>query len=707
MNRRFIFLTGIIGAALMAAACFSIIGMREKSESSVNIGKSEIVIEDGLLTPEVLWAMGRIGGVAVSPDGSRIAYQVSYYSVSENASHTVIYVMSSDGKDVKLLTRERWSEHSPAWIDNDRIAFLSGKSGSQQIWTMDCNGAHRSMVSDTGRDVEGFLFSPDMSGVLMIMSVPNPLVKERQYDDLPKASGMIADDLMFRHWDAWVTALPHPYVASFDGKKVSGKMTDLIKGEPYESPMLPFGGIEQFAWSPDSKSVAYTCRKKSGADYAKSTDSDIFLYSLQSGETLNLCKIFGSEDMNMGYDTNPQFSADGKLIAWQSMEHDGYESDRNRLYVMDIESRRKWSVSERFDSNVDAFIWSKNDYKLYFIGSWKGRMALFSTDMNGRVQALSDDVADYNSLAIGSDYRLIVTRQSMQYATEIYSFDINKGLAEKLSHENDHIFSQLDNIKVEERHVATTDGKDMLTWVVYPPGFDASKKYPTLLFCEGGPQSMVSQFWSYRWNFRIMASQGYIVVAPNRRGLPGFGHEWNEQISGDYGGQCMQDLLSAIDDMSREPYVDKERLGCVGASFGGYSVYWLAGNHEGRFKAFIAHDGIFNCEQQFVETEEMWFPQWDLGGPYWEKENAVAQRTYASSPHLFVDKWDTPILCIHGEKDYRILYSQAVAAFQAARLRGVPAELLLFPDENHWVLKPQNGILWQRTFFGWLDKWLK
>ena len=707
MNKRNLFLSTLIIVALVVAACISIFGMKEKNESSVNIGRSEITISDGRLTPEVLWAMGRIGGVSVSPDGSRVAYQVSYYSVSENASHTVIYVMSSDGKDVRLLTKEHWSEHSPAWIGNDRIAFLSGESGSQQIWVMDKDGGHRSRLSDTDRDVEGFLFAPDMANVLMVMSVPNPLVREKQYEDLPKASGMVADDLMFRHWDSWVTALPHPYVAAFDGKKVSENAIDLLEGEPYESPMLPFGGIEQFAWTPDGTGVAYTCRKKSGQEYSKSTDSDIYLYRIQSGETVNLCKLSGTEDMNMGYDTNPQFSADGKLIAWQSMEHDGYESDRNRLYVMDLESKRKWSVSERFDSNVDAFIWDKDGYDLYFIGSWNGRMALFSTDLTGRVNALSDDEADYNSLAMGNDFRLVVTRQSMQYATEIYSFDVKKGLAQKLSHENDHIFSQLDNIRVEERHVTTTDGKDMLTWVVYPPKFDPSKKYPTLLFCEGGPQSMVSQFWSYRWNFRIMAAQGYIVVAPNRRGLPGFGHEWNEQISGDYGGQCMKDLLSAIDDVCREPYVDRERLGCVGASFGGYSVYWLAGNHEGRFKAFIAHDGIFNCEQQYVETEEMWFPEWDLGGPYWERDNSTAQRTYASSPHLFVDKWDTPILCIHGEKDYRILYSQAVAAFQAARLRGVPAELLLFPDENHWVLKPQNGVLWQRTFFGWLDRWLK
>lgn len=702
-KRRFI----ALGALIVAAIAFTLFFMKTgKEDNKVFIGKSNIKVEDGRLTPEVLWAMGRIGGVAVSPDGSRIAYQVSYYSVKENSSHTVIYIMNDDGSDVRLLTKEAASEHSPAWIDNDHIAFLTVSAGVQQIFSVDASGKHRKQLSFMEKDVEGFLFSPDMKNVLMVMSVPNPLVRETQYEDLPKSTGMIADDLMFRHWDTWVTELPHPYIAAFDGGKVSDKAVDLLEGEPFESPMLPFGGTEQFAWSPDGGSLAYTCRKKSGLEYAKSTDSDIFLYNLESGRTVNLCKTDGDEDRNMGYDINPKFSADGKYIAWQSMERDGYESDINRLYVMDMENHRKWSVSESFDSNVDDFIWDPEKDYFYFIGSWQGCMSLFTVDLNGNVLPLNTDACDYNSLAWSRNRRLIVTRQSMRNATEIFSVDIRRGLAEKLSHENDHIFGQLDNMKVEARAVKTTDGKDMLTWVAYPPNFDPSKKYPTILFCEGGPQSMVSQFWSYRWNFRIMAAQGYIVVAPNRRGLPGFGKKWLEDISGDYGGQCMKDLLSAIDDICTEPYVDKDRLGCVGASFGGYSVYWLAGHHDGRFKCFIAHDGIFNLEQQYVETEEMWFPQWDLGGPYWEK-NKVTESTYATSPHLFADKWDTPILCIHGEKDYRILYSQAVSAFQAARLRGVPAELLLFPDENHWVLKPQNGILWQRTYFNWLDKWLK
>lgn len=682
--------------------------MNGGKEKKAVIGRSDIKIEDGVLSPEVLWSMGRIGGVATSTDGSRVAYQTTYYSVPENASHTVLYTMTDKGESLKQLTLKAGSEHSPAWLDNETLAYLAADAaGVQQIWSVTFDGKHRKQLSHSDKDIEGFLFSPDGNRVLLVMSVPNPLVPEQAYADLPKSSARIANDLMFRHWDNWVTAIPHPFIATVENGLVKSDATDLLQDQPFESPMLPFGGIEQFAWSPDGRQLAYTCRKKTGTEYSKSTDSDIYLVDIESGETQNLCKLPGTEDMNMGYDTNPKFSADGRYIAWQSMERDGYESDRNRLYVMDMQTKRKFEISQNFDSNVDDYLWAQDFDYIYFIGSWQGCMSIFMVDLDGNIIPHGGGVCDYNSLAWGSGKRLIVTAQSMTNATEIYSFDTGRGMAERLSHENDHIFAQLDQVKVESRTVKTTDGKDMLTWVIYPPHFDPSKKYPTILFCEGGPQSMVSQFWSYRWNFRIMASQGYIVVAPNRRGLPGFGQEWLEEISGDYPGQCMRDLLSAIDEVSQEPYVDKDRLGCVGASFGGYSVYWLAGNHDKRFKCFISHDGIFNTQQQYLETEENWFVNWDLGGAYWENDNLNTLPAYTQSPHLFVDKWDTPILCIHGEKDYRILYSQAVSAFTAARLRGIDAQLLLLPDENHWVLKPQNGIAWQRTFFAWLDKYLK
>lgn len=671
------------------------------------IGKQEIRIKDKKLTPEALWAMGRIGSSTVSPDGKQIAYTVSYYSVKENKSHTVVYVMNADGTNNLLLTTTADSEMEPAWIKGgSKIAFLSAASGSMQLWEMNPDGSERKQLSAYEGGIDGFKFSPDESKVLFIAQVKYGERTSDLYPDLDKASGRVITDLMYKHWDEWVESIPHPFVATFDGNQV-GEATDILKDEPYESPMKPFGGIEQLAWSNDSKQIAYTCRKKIGLEYSVSTDSDIYLYDTESGKTRNLCKE-DATDKNLGYDTNPKFSPDGKSIAWQSMERDGYESDRNRLCVMNLKSGEKTYVTEAFQSGVDDYCWAPDGKTLYFVGVWHATSMIHSTNLKGEVKQLTDGMYDYTSVAMLNNKQLLTKRHSISEADELFTVDLKKkNTVTRITKENDHIFSQLKMGKVEARWTKTVDGKDMLSWVVYPANFNPNKKYPTLLFCEGGPQSPVSQFWSYRWNLQIMAANDYIVIAPNRRGLPGFGMEWLEEISTNYGGHCMDDYLSAIDDIAKEPYVDKDHLGCVGASFGGYSVYWLAGHHNKRFKAFIAHDGFFNMEQQYLETEELWFTNWDLGGAYWEKNNPAVQRSYANSPHLFVDKWDTPILCIHGEKDYRILASQGMAAFNAAKLRGVPAELLIFPDENHWVLKPQNGILWQRTFFAWLDKWLK
>ena len=699
----------IMAAALMLASSCTEVKQEGQGYEPI-IGKQEITIKDGRLTPEALWAMGRIGSLSISPDGKKIAYTVAYYSVSENKSHHVIYVMNTDGKNNTLLTQTAWNESEPQWIKGGtKIAFLCNESGGSQIWEMNPDGTERRIISDFKGDIEGFSFSPDGKKILFISQIKYGQRTVDLYPDLPKASGIIVNDLMYKHWDEWVESIPHPFIADFNGNMM-GAATDIMEGEPFEAPMKPFGGIEQLAWSNDSKQIAYTSRKKQGLAYAVSTDSDIYLYNIEKGTTLNLCKLNGQDsngtDEMRGYDTNPKFSPDGKYIAWQSMERDGYESDRNRLCVYNLNNGQKTFVTESFESGVDDYCWNNDSQSLYFIGVWHGTSMVYSTNLNGDIKKLTDGMYDYGSVAMAGD-KIITKRHSISAADEIYTLTPADGQVAQLSHENDHIFKQLKLGKVEERWTKTTDGKQMLSWVIYPTNFDANKKYPTLLFCEGGPQSPVSQFWSYRWNFQIMAANDYIIIAPNRRGLPGFGMEWLEQISGDYGGQCMKDYLSAIDDISKEPYVDTDRLGCVGASFGGFSVYWLAGHHNKRFKAFIAHDGIFNMEQQYLETEEMWFAKWDMGGAYWDKNNATAQRTFANSPHRFVDKWDTPILCIHGEKDYRILASQGMSAFNAAVLRGVPAELLLYPDENHWVLKPQNGVLWQRTFFNWLDKWLK
>ena len=659
----------------------------------------------------------------------------------------MLYTLNlADGSSRQLTTSVK-SEAAPAYIHGgSHIVFLSSESGSSQLWMMNADGTGRRQISHAATDVADgterrqisfadtdvadFLFSPDEKQVVLVMEVPQHHSIEAPEADLPEATGMVINDLMYKHWDTYVSAVPHPFVAPFDGERV-GEAFDLLEGEPYECPMLPFGGVEQLAWSPDSKQVAYTCRKKVGKAYAISTDSDIFLYDLATKQVRNLCKPDGyvapeveadrslqhqavnrpATDCNMGYDQNPQFSPNGRHVAWSSMERDGYESDRTRLCVLDLQTGEKRYVTEQFESGVNEFCWAPDSKTLYFTGVWHGKTQVYRTDLKGQHVALTNDVADYVLLGLSADGKTLYTkRHSMSQADEVYALQLGKKQAEvrQLTCENEHFYDNLAFGKVEERWVKTVDGKDMLCWVIYPPHFDPTKKYPALLFCEGGPQSPVSQFWSYRWNFQIMAANDYIIIAPNRRGLPGFGMEWLEEISGDYSGLCMQDYLSAIDDLAREPYVDRDRLGAVGASFGGYSVYWLAGNHEGRFKAFIAHDGIYNTQQQYVETEELWFPNWDMGSAPWKRAaDGQVQKVFSTSPHLYVDRWDTPILCIHGQRDFRIEYTQAESAFTAARMRGLDAQLLLFPDENHWVLKPQNGILWQRTFFRWLDKYLK
>ncbi len=665
------------------------------------IGKASPVIENGVMTPEVLYSFGRVGNLSVSPDRSRIVYQVTYVSIPYNRTNSELFVMNSDGSDKKQLTASNFRESQPRWIENGgRIVFLSNESGSSQLWSMKSDGSDKRQLSDVEGGMDGFIFSPDETKLLFVKEVKTVQTAPDRYADLPEASGRIVDDLMYKHWDHWVESVPHPFVADLsDGKLVN--VRDIMEGEPYESPMVPFGGIEQLAWSPDGKTIAYTSRKKTGKEYAESTNSDIYFYDLESGETRNM-----TEGM-MGYDVNPSFSPDGTKLAWLSMERDGYEADKNRLFVMELATGQKSYVTESFDYNAEAIAWGDDNRTLYMVSSYQGTNRLFSVDaVNRDIKEIASGKHDYLSVDL-IDGALIAKRQSMSQPAEIYRVDLVSGEVTELSFENKPILDQLTMGEVEERWIATTDGKEMLTWVIYPPHFDASKKYPALLYCQGGPQNTLGQFWSYRWNFQMMAANGYIVVAPNRRGVPGFGQEWLEQISGDYGGQNMRDYLSAIDALAKEPYVDEERLGCTGASYGGFSVFWLAGNHDKRFKAFFAHAGIFNQEAQYLETEEMFFANWDIGGPYWDKSNATAQRSYQNSPHRFVERWDTPIMVSHGEFDYRILASQGMMAFNAAQLRGIPSRLLIFPDENHWILKPQNGILFQREFFRWFDEWLK
>ena len=718
-----------------------------KAQDDVNIGKQNVQLKSDLMTPEALWAMGRIGSYAASPDGTKIVYQVGYYSVKHNKSHQVLCLMNSDGSGQQRLTASSKSETDPAWLPDGRIAFITGG----EVWAMNADGTGCKQLSQTGGEVEGFKFSPDGSKVIIVKSIPYNDIIQKNPDDLPKATGRLVTDLMYRHWDHYVESIQHPFVCSVsDGMAIAPTGIDLLKGQPFECPMEPFGGMEQLDWSTDSRCIAYTCRKQTGLAYSISTDSDIFLYDTATGLTRNLCKPEGyvepkidptktmkyqavnaKENLknNVGYDQNPQFSPDGRYIAWISMERNGYEADRQRLCCYDLQTGEKCYLTEDFDSNVDDFCWSQNtkDALIYFIGVWHATENLYAVsvekynkksplaNLKPKTIRLTNDCADWGSLQLMNNGRqLLMERHSYTEPADLYVVTPNAKKPEltaigQLTQENKHILDRLAKPTVESRWVKTTDGGQMLYWIIQPPHFNPAKKYPTLLFCEGGPQSPVSQFWSYRWNFMIMASQGYVIIAPNRHGLPGFGQEWLEEISGDWTGQCMSDYLVAIDDAAQNlPYVDRNRMGCVGASFGGFSVYYLAGHHDKRFKCFIAHDGAFNLEAMYTETEENWFSNWEYDDAFWNRDQtANAKKTYANSPHRFVDKWDTPILCIHGEKDYRINATQGMSAFNAARMRGIEAQLLIFPDENHWVLKPQNGILWQRTYFNWLDRWLK
>ena len=740
----------ILSASALLATIAPLTSCTKATDEDI-IGRNEITLASDTLTPEALWAMGRIGTYAVSPDGKQVAYQVTYFSVEQNRSNTLLYVCPLCC-DSAATAEAQASEclglgSSPAWLSSDKLAFLH----KGEVWTMNADGSARKQLTKTDGSVDDFLFSPDQKKVIIIKAVPfHEIIKDKPAD-LPKTTGRVITDLMYRHWDHYVDSIPHPFILDL----AYGEEYDILEGQPYECPMEPFGGIEQLAWSPDSKFIAFTCRTKTGLAYSISTDSDIFLYDVESKDASaarNLCKpgtVFGGcvaesssaidptkslrnqpvntpaniAANNPGYDQNPKFSPNGRYVAWLSMSRDGYESDRQRLCVYDLQKNEKHYVTESFDSSVDDFIWGDN-FNLYFIGVWHATENLYRTTIDGHVTQLSDYQADFGSLQLvetqtddyayqsGVPVKLLVERHDYFHPADLYTVSVAANSVadiQQLTHENDHILSQLAPGSSEPRWCKASDGQDLHYWVIKPPHFDPTKKYPTLLFCEGGPQSPVSQFWSYRWNFYIMASQGYVIIAPNRRGLPGFGQEWLEEISGDWTGQCMRDYLSAIDDACDSlPYVDRDRLGAVGASFGGFSVYYLAGHHDKRFKCFIAHDGAFNLEAMYTETEENWFSNWEYDDAYWNRDRtANADRTYRNSPHLFVDQWDTPILCIHGEKDYRINATQGMSAFNAARMRGIEAELLLYPDENHWVLKPQNGILWQRTYFDWLARWLK
>lgn len=661
---------------------------------------------EGKFTAEVMWKMSRIGAQTLSPDASKLLYAVTQYNLTENRGISLLWLKDMATGEERCLTDYTSTNHSAQWLDNQRIAFLSNRSGSTQVWTMDIDSGKVEQATDFEKDVEGFGIVADKAFYVQRVKVA-PLKGSDKYADMDKSKVRVYDDLMVRHWDYWDDgSYLHIFAADFrDGKIAEGK--DIIGEESaWDAPLAPYFDCGEIRLSPDGQLLAYTCKPLKGTEYALSTDSDIFLYDFATGTSRNLTKeVATAEEPFVGYDKYPVFSPDGTKIAWRSQRRPGNEADQQRLWVYDLQSNTASYITREHDICATEVVWDGNE-AMYFVVPWRGTHQIAHIDLQGNLKHITAGDHDINTFTM-AEGRIVANMNTISKAVELYDVDLETGELAQLTDVNREIYDNIRFGEVQKRWIKTTDGKEMLTWVILPPDFDPAKKYPTLLYCQGGPQSTVSQFWSYRWNFQLMATQGYVIVAPNRRGCPSFGQEWTDQISGDYSGQNIQDYLAAIDQVSEEPWVDNDRRACVGASYGGYSTYYLAGVHQKRFKAFIAHCGIFNFESMYGHTEELFFVTNDYGGAYWDKDNATAQRSYANSPHKLVANWDSPILIITGEKDYRIPYSQSLEAFTAARVQGIEARLVSFENEAHQVFQPQNSVVWNREFFGWLDKHVK
>ena len=736
--KKFLRILEIVGAAFLIGYGIGIVLdkiMKPNKNEAGYIGQSEIKIENGVMTPEVLLALGRISDPQLSPDGSRILYGVSYTSVEQNRSCRNLFAMDADGSNPVQLTRYSKSVSNARWApDGKSVYFLM----DGQLWQAAYGGKRlgaRRCLSDIPAGISEFKLSPDGSNIIYISTIPGPVKSPKDSDPaLDKAQAYATDDLMYRHWDHWVTETPRTYLAAMGGTITPERSVDLLGDEPYELPTEPFGGIEQLDWSPDGKYIAYSCRKKTGKQYAFSTNCGIYLYKIQSGETVPV-KTDG------GYDTDPVFSADGKHLAWISMRRDGYEADQQRILICDFENgstsgTRQLAAS--LDRDASGLVWSPDSKGLYYSALHNGVQKLFYTSLEDQTRQLTSDEEKYDFFSpfgvLDGGKTLLASNYCLNRPVELISLSVeDEGYAQwkALTDENGHILSQLDEPTSESIWLETVDGKQMQCWVLYPPHFDPSKQYPGIEIVLGGPQGTNSQDWSYRWCYRLMAQQGYVVIMPNRRGTTAFGQEWKEQISGDYPGLNMQDYLTAGRWLKSQDYIGK--LACVGASYGGYSAYMLEGLHGDLYDCFIAHAGIFDEKMLWYTTEEMWFANWDNGGlteyaytpgqtgpagdgitfggmqqagaPY--ASTPKAQRHYANSPSSMVTKWHTPILCIHGMMDYRIPYEQGMAAFNAAQMMGVPSRLVVFPQENHWILQPQNSLYWHREFYSWLEKWCK
>jgi dipeptidyl aminopeptidase/acylaminoacyl peptidase len=644
------------------------------------------------MTPEQLWQLARVSGEAITADGKTVIYGVSQYNIAENKSEKNLYAIPLTGGSPVQITNDPGGEGDVVALSGQKVSY----SYKGQLWEMNADGSNKTQITHVEGGLQNIRVSPDHKFILYSKDVKIKKVSGADhYPDLPKSNVQIYDNLNYRHWDSWEDGtFQHVFYAPFDNGQI-GKETDLMEGEAFDAPQMPFGGAEDMIWSPDSKSIIYVSKKKFGKDYAVSTNTDIYEYNLETRVTKNL-----SEGMK-GYDLGPVFSPDGKQLAWQSMAQDGFEADKNDIIVLNRSTGEKTNVTKDWDGTVSSIFWGKQQ-QLYFLAVTKGTEQLFEVN-NKRITQITTGDFDITDIIGQQGNTLVVSRMDMNHASELFTVSLPKGTIQPLTTVNKATFDKTAMCKVEKRWIKTTDNKDMLSWVIFPPDFDPAKKYPTLLYCQGGPQAALSQFYSYRWNFQLIASQGYIVIAPNRRGMPGHGVEWNASISKDWGGQPIKDYLSAVDAISQEPYVDKTRLGAVGASYGGYSVYMLAGVHNNRFKTFIAHDGLFDLKSWYGTTEELWFANWDIGA-YWESANQKIYKDF--NPSEYVNKWNTPIMIVQGGIDFRVGIEQGLQAFQVAQLKGIKSKLLYFPEENHWVLKAQNALVWQREFFKWLSETL-
>jgi dipeptidyl aminopeptidase/acylaminoacyl peptidase len=656
-----------------------------------------------VLTPELLWKLNRVSGGAVSPDGNYLLYSQRSFNMTENKGNTELFVIDLKTTKTKQITQTPFSEMEAQWGKNNTIWFMSTENEGLQIWTMSADGSAKKQVSRFAEiELEGFKISPDEKSLVTIQAIKTKETLQDKYADLPKANARVEDDLMYRHWDHYNDFMSrhlfiHEITTDANGFAVMPIGVDVLQNELFDGILPPFGGTEQFCYTPDAKKLIYTSKKLKGKEFALSTNSELYEYSIDTKKTRTLTIGY------LGYDNNPSYSSTG-VLAWTSMARNGFEADKNDIIIRGLDGK-DINLTAQVDQTVGSFVWHPNGKFIYFISPTKGTEQIFEIDLKTKkIRQVTSGQHDYVSLSIFGE-SIYAGRQSMVAPTDLFMVPIKKGTVTQLTAANAELLSTITLPKVEEKWITTTDGKQMLVWMVLPPNFDANKQYPSLLYCQGGPQSMVSQFFSYRWNLALMASQGYVVVAPNRRGLPGFGQEWNDAISTDWGGQAMKDYLSAADEAFKLPYIDRNRMGAVGASYGGYSVYMLAGIHENRFKTFISHCGLFNLESWYGTTEELFFANWDHKGPYWKAENK--ENYTKNSPHNYVQNWNTPMLVIHGGMDFRVPESEGMQAFQAAQLLGLRSKYLHFPTEGHWVQSPQNGLLWQREFFEWLNTDLK